>query len=146
MVTLATCSEGPSCGWNGRDRPKLSHRHAERPPLAHVLERVIPLPEARYVVLHCADSFEDNDTQVPYYESIDLQDARHPQTLLAYGLNDQALPIANGAPLRLRVERQLGYKHAKYLMRLELVTDLKRFGGGKGGYWEDQGYQWYAGI
>ena len=115
-------------------------------PLAHVLERVIPLPEARYVVLHCADSFEDNDTQVPYYESIDLQDARHPQTLLAYGLNDQALPIANGAPLRLRVERQLGYKHAKYLMRLELVTDLKRFGGGKGGYWEDQGYQWYAGI
>jgi DMSO/TMAO reductase YedYZ molybdopterin-dependent catalytic subunit len=115
-------------------------------PMARVLEQVVPLPAARYVVLHCADTFEDNGRQVPYYESIDLQDARHPQTLLAYGLNDQSLPITNGAPLRLRVERQLGYKQAKYLMRLELVTDFARFGGGKGGYWEDQGYQWYAGI
>ena len=75
-----------------------------------------------------------------------MEDAYHPQTILAYGLNDQALPVMNGAPLRLRVERQLGYKQAKYLMRLELVENFAAIGGGKGGYWEDQGYQWYAGI
>ena len=115
-------------------------------PLAHVMTLVRPRPSARFVVFHCADSFEGDDEDKPYYESIDLQDARHPQTLLAYGLNDQALPVINGAPLRLRVERQLGYKHAKYLMRLELVEDFSKIGGGKGGYWEDQGYQWYAGI
>ncbi|MEO8153158.1 MAG: molybdopterin-binding protein [Rhizobacter sp.] len=115
-------------------------------PLAQVLERVKPKPSARYVVFHCADTFNDEDTPTPYYESIDLQDAYHPQTMLAYALNDQTLPITNGAPLRLRVERQLGYKQAKYVMRLELVTDFAEIGGGKGGYWEDQGYQWYAGI
>jgi DMSO/TMAO reductase YedYZ molybdopterin-dependent catalytic subunit len=115
-------------------------------PLARILEQVKPKPAARYVVFHCADSFGDDDTAVPYYESIDMHDAYHPQTLLAYGLNDQALPVTNGAPLRLRVERQLGYKHAKYLLRLELVADFAHIGDGKGGYWEDQGYQWYAGI
>ncbi len=115
-------------------------------PLARVLELVKPLPAARFVVLHCADSFDDAGVPAPYYESIDLHDAYHPQTLLAYGLNDAALPVTNGAPLRLRVERQLGYKHAKYLMRVELVSDFAHIAGGKGGYWEDQGYQWYAGI
>ena len=114
--------------------------------LGKVLELVKPQPAARFVILHCADTFADGDKQVPYYESIDLQDAYHPQTLLAYGLNDQALPITNGAPLRLRVERQLGYKHAKYVMRLELAADFRHVGQGNGGYWEDQGYQWYAGI
>ena len=83
---------------------------------------------------------------MPYYESIDMHDAYHPQTILAYGLNGADLPITNGAPLRLRVERQLGYKHAKYVMRLELVEQFHQIGGGNGGYWEDQGYQWYAGI
>ena len=68
------------------------------------------------------------------------------QTILAYELNDQPLPVANGAPIRLRVERQLGYKHAKYVMRIELVESFAEIAGGKGGYWEDQGYQWYAGI
>jgi DMSO/TMAO reductase YedYZ molybdopterin-dependent catalytic subunit len=115
-------------------------------PLARVLERVKPLPAARFVVLHCADTFDGADGPTPYYESIDLEDAYHPQTLLAYGLNDGTLPVTNGAPLRLRVERQLGYKHAKYVMRLELVADFAHIGGGRGGYWEDQGYQWYAGI
>jgi DMSO/TMAO reductase YedYZ molybdopterin-dependent catalytic subunit len=81
-----------------------------------------------------------------YYESIDLVDAVHPQTILAYELNDRPLPIDNGAPLRLRVETQLGYKHAKYIRALEFVTDLKSIGQGQGGYWEDQGYEWYAGI
>ena len=114
--------------------------------LARVMELVKPKPAARYVVFHCADSFGDDDEPAPYYESIDMQDAYHPQTLLAYALNGKTLPITNGAPLRLRVERQLGYKHAKYVMRLELVADFADIGGGKGGYWEDQGYQWYAGI
>lgn len=115
-------------------------------PLRHLMSLVQPQRAARYVVLHCADAFNDDGVETPYYESIDLQDADHPQTLLAYGLNDQPLPVTNGAPLRLRVERQLGYKHAKYVMRLELVADFAHIGGGKGGYWEDQGYQWYAGI
>lgn len=114
-------------------------------PLAKLLQHVQPTSAARYVVFHCADTFDD-EAPIPYYESIDLQDAYHPQTILAYGLNDQPLPVTNGAPLRLRVERQLGYKHAKYLMRLELVADFAHIGGGRGGYWEDQGYQWYAGI
>jgi DMSO/TMAO reductase YedYZ molybdopterin-dependent catalytic subunit len=75
-----------------------------------------------------------------------MDDARHVQTILAYELNDTALPIANGAPIRLRVERQLGYKHAKYVMRIALVASFDEIAGGKGGYWEDQGYQWFAGI
>ena len=70
----------------------------------------------------------------------------HPQTILAYEMNGQALPIAYGAPLRLRDERQLGYKMAKYIMRIELVADFAGIGDGKGGYWEDQGYEWWAGI
>lgn len=111
--------------------------------LSEVLRRVGPRPEARYVVFHCADTMDDG---VRYYESIALVDAYHPQTLLAYGLDDAPLPIANGAPLRLRVERQLGYKMAKYLMRIELVDTYAHIGGGHGGYWEDQGYEWYAGI
>jgi DMSO/TMAO reductase YedYZ molybdopterin-dependent catalytic subunit len=81
-----------------------------------------------------------------YYESIDLEDAFHPQTILAYELNGEPLPIKNGAPLRLRLERQLGYKMAKYVMRLEIVEDFSGIAGGKGGYWEDRGYEWYAGI
>jgi DMSO/TMAO reductase YedYZ molybdopterin-dependent catalytic subunit len=112
--------------------------------LVHVLEKVQPKPNARYVVFHCADSMNDDGTF--YYESIDLEDANHPQTILAYELNDMILPIKNGAPLRLRVERQLGYKHAKYLMRLELVSSFAHLGQGNGGYWEDGGYEWYAGI
>ena len=83
---------------------------------------------------------------VRYYESIDLVDAVHPQTILAYNMNGQALPVSNGAPLRLRVERNLGYKQAKYVMRIEVVESFAHLGEGKGGYWEDQGYAWYAGI
>jgi DMSO/TMAO reductase YedYZ molybdopterin-dependent catalytic subunit len=86
------------------------------------------------------------DGSSPYYESVDLEDAFHPQTLLAYELNGKPLPIAKGAPLRLRLERLLGYKMAKYVMRLEIVADLSRIAKGKGGYWKDHGYEWYAGI
>jgi DMSO/TMAO reductase YedYZ molybdopterin-dependent catalytic subunit len=113
--------------------------------LSAVLNAVQPTAAARYVVFHCADPMDD-DGQSPYYESIDMDDAYHEQTILAYMLNDKPLPIANGAPIRLRVERQLGYKHAKYVMRLEVVDSFAHIGEGKGGYWEDQGYQWYAGI
>lgn len=112
--------------------------------LSRALERVQPRSEARFVVFHCADPMEDDGTK--YYESIDLEDAHHPQTILAYELNDAVLPVANGAPIRVRIERQLGYKMAKYIMSIELVSSFDRIGGGKGGYWEDRGYQWYAGI
>jgi DMSO/TMAO reductase YedYZ molybdopterin-dependent catalytic subunit len=98
---------------------------------------------AKYIVFHCADRFGDK----PYYESIDLIDAFHPQTILAWGMNGHLLPVPNGAPLRLRVERQLGYKQAKYIQRIEAVDSLARVFGGKGGYWEDNvDYEWYAGI
>jgi DMSO/TMAO reductase YedYZ molybdopterin-dependent catalytic subunit len=113
-------------------------------PLRLILDAARMRDRARYVVFHCADTMGSGH---PYYESIDLADAFHPQTILAFALNDEPLRVANGAPLRLRVERQLGYKHAKYLMRIEAVDDLSRIGGGKGGYWEDRaGYDWYAGI
>jgi DMSO/TMAO reductase YedYZ molybdopterin-dependent catalytic subunit len=99
---------------------------------------------AKYLVFHCMD---DMGGGADYYESIDMVDALHPQTMLAYALNDAPLPVTNGAPLRLRVERHLGYKHAKYLSRIEAVDDLSRVQGGKGGYWEDVAdYEWYAGI
>ncbi|HVE50247.1 MAG TPA: molybdopterin-binding protein [Casimicrobiaceae bacterium] len=113
--------------------------------LSALLDAVGTSPDARYIVFHCADPMEDDGTGF-YYESIDVDDARHEQTILAYELNDAPLPVKNGAPLRLRVERQLGYKHAKYLMRIELVQSFASIRGGKGGYWEDQGYQWFAGI
>jgi len=75
-----------------------------------------------------------------------MGDAYHVQTILAYDLNGKPLPVSNGAPLRLRIERQLGYKHAKYLMKIELVESFDGIHGGKGGYWEDNGYEWYGGI
>jgi DMSO/TMAO reductase YedYZ molybdopterin-dependent catalytic subunit len=118
-------------------------------PLHRVLAVVKPLPAARYVVFHCADPMDGPLEEAPdstYYESIDFEDAYHPQTILAYDLNGAPLPVMNGAPLRLRVERQLGYKHAKYLMKIDLVSRLDEIRGGKGGYWEDVGYEWYAGI
>ncbi|BAK68023.1 putative oxidoreductase [Sphingobium sp. SYK-6] len=113
-------------------------------PLATVLDAAALSTRARYLVFHCMD---DMGGGVDYYESIDLVDAFHPQTILAFALNDALLPVRNGAPLRLRVERQLGYKHAKYLSRIEAVADLSAVRGGHGGFWEDvAGYDWYAGI
>lgn len=116
-------------------------------PLAEVLRSTGVLPTARYVVFHCADELETTlDGSGRYYESIDLLDAFHQQTILAYSMNGKDLSVGHGAPLRLRVERQLGYKQAKYLMRIQLVNSLQGMGGGNGGYWEDRGYEWYAGI
>jgi DMSO/TMAO reductase YedYZ molybdopterin-dependent catalytic subunit len=123
-------------------------------PLAALLDAVGVRPQARYVICHCADA-PDADAQASddfdpdsarFYGSVDLAGARHPQTILAYELNDKVLDVAHGAPLRLRLERQLGYKMSKYVMRLELVDSFAALGKGKGGYWEDLGYDWFAGI
>ena len=112
-------------------------------PLKLLLDQAGVREQARYVVFHCADDYGP----MRYYESVDLVDAFHPQTILAWALNGQRLPVANGAPLRLRVERMLGYKHAKYVERIELAESLGGIGQGHGGYWEDNNdYEWYAGI
>ncbi len=112
-------------------------------PLGLLLRRAGLSGNAKFIVFHCADLYDG----APYYESIDLVDAFHPQTILAHSLNGQSLSIGHGAPLRLRVERQLGYKQAKYVMRIQAVSSLADIYGGKGGYWEDHhDYQWYAGI
>lgn len=132
QITRHDCVEGWSAigKWQG-------------PQLGKVLETAGLLPSARYAVFHCADILAG----APYYESIDLIDAFHPQTILAWRMNDRPLDEAHGAPLRLRVERQLGYKQAKYVMRIELTDTLDGLYGGGGGRWEDaRGYQWYAGI
>ena len=136
QITRHDCVEGWSCigQWSG-------------PPLSAVLDIVGLRPEARFIVLHCADEvLRYVDGEHSYYESIDLIDAFHPQTILAYEMNGAPVPLANGAPVRLRVERQLGYKMAKYISRIEAVDRFDKIRQGKGGYWEDDGYEWYAGI
>ena len=135
QITRHDCVEGWSCiaKWTGT-------------PLSRILDEVGLKPNARFVVFHCYDKYDDNAGAVPYYESCDLIDARHPQTILAYGLNGESLPVANGAPIRVRIERALGYKQPKYVHTIELVDSFAHMGRGKGGFWEDLGYDWYAGI
>ena len=112
-------------------------------PLRLLLQQAGVRSSARFIVFHCADTFGTT----PYYESVDMVDALHPQSIVAYALNGHRLPVPNGAPLRLRVERHLGYKQAKYLSRIEAVASLAGIGGGKGGFWEDSSdYEWFAGI
>lgn len=116
-------------------------------PLGFLLRSVGLKPSARFAVFHCADELEKTlDGSGRYYESIDFIDAFHQQTILAYAMNGKDLAVGHGAPLRLRVERQLGYKQAKYVMHIEIVDSLGGIWGGNGGYWEDRGYEWYAGI
>lgn len=132
QITRHDCVEGWSAigKWHG-------------PMLGTILKAADVRGTARYIVFTCADLYAGH----PYYELIDLIDAFHPQTLLAWAMNDRRLSVAHGAPIRLRVERQLGYKHAKYVMAVDAVATLDGIGGGKGGYWEDRvGYDWYAGI
>ncbi len=112
-------------------------------PLGQFLRVVRPTARARYVVFHCMDRSPDGS---PYYESLDLHQAAHPQTLLALDLNGKALDPDHGAPVRLRIPTQLGYKSAKWVNRIELAASYGHVFGGKGGYWEDNGYEWYAGI
>lgn len=136
QITRHDCVEGWSCiaKWTGT-------------PLGPILDAAGVKPQARFCVYHCYDNIQRTLTgDILYYESSDLVDAYHPQTILSYGLNDQVLPVANGAPVRVRIERALGYKQPKYLHTIELVDDLSPFGKGKGGYWPDQGYDWYGGI
>jgi DMSO/TMAO reductase YedYZ molybdopterin-dependent catalytic subunit len=136
QITRHDCVEGWSCiaKWTGTR-------------LGPILDMAGVKPGARFCVYHCFDNIQRTLTgDILYYESSDLIDAYHPQTILSYGLNDAVLPVANGAPIRLRIERALGYKQPKYLHTIELVDDLSPFGKGKGGYWPDNGYDWYGGI
>ncbi|HUN27357.1 MAG TPA: molybdopterin-binding protein [Steroidobacteraceae bacterium] len=136
QITRHDCVEGWSCiaKWKGAR-------------LAALLDRAGLRARARYIAFFCADTLEITlDGTGQYYETIDLVDAYHPQTILAYEMNGEPLPVPYGAPLRLRVERQLGYKMAKYIMRIEAVESFAAIARGKGGFWEDRGYAWYAGI
>jgi DMSO/TMAO reductase YedYZ molybdopterin-dependent catalytic subunit len=135
QITRHDCVEGWSCigQWKGVR-------------LSHVLNLAQLKPGAKYVVFHCLDRMDEEDEHSLYYGSVDLDDAFHEQTLLAWELNGKPLPVENGAPLRARIERQLGYKQPKYLRRVQVVAGFADIGAGKGGYWEDQGYNWYGGI
>jgi len=127
QITHLACEEGWSyiAEWNGA-------------PLSHVLDVVGTLPQARYVVYRSIQS--------DWWESIDMADALHPQTLVTYGMNGGELPVRFGGPLRLRVPRQLGYKSLKYITSLTVTDSLKRFGKGLGSAEPEAGYAWYAGI
>ena len=127
QITLLACEEGWSyiAEWIGV-------------PLSHVLELAGVQPQARYIAYYSIDP--------NWWESIDMADALHPQTFLAYGMNGGELPVANGGPLRLRVPRQLGYKSVKFITRLRVTDSLKKFGKGLGSAAPEAGYAWYAGI
>ena len=127
QITMLQCEEGWSyiAEWIGV-------------PLAHVLDVVGVLPQARYVVYFSIDP--------GWWESIDMADALHPQTFLAYGMNGGELPVGNGGPLRLRLPRQLGYKSVKFITHMTVADSLKGFGKGLGSASPEAGYAWYAGI
>jgi DMSO/TMAO reductase YedYZ molybdopterin-dependent catalytic subunit len=127
QITHLACEEGWSyiAEWRGV-------------PLSHILDVVGTPAHARYVVYR---SFEPG-----WWESIDMADALHPQTLVTYGMNGGDLPVAFGGPLRLRVPRQLGYKSVKYIVNLTITDSLERFGKGLGSASPEAGYAWYAGI
>jgi DMSO/TMAO reductase YedYZ molybdopterin-dependent catalytic subunit len=127
QITLIACEEGWSyiAEWSGV-------------PLSHILNLVGAHPQARYVVYR--------SIQPDWWESIDMADALHPQTLVTLAMNGGELPVPFGGPLRLRVPRQLGYKSLKYITRLTITDNLKRFGKGLGSAEPEFGYSWYAGI
>jgi DMSO/TMAO reductase YedYZ molybdopterin-dependent catalytic subunit len=127
QITLLACEEGWSyiAEWIGV-------------PLSHVLNVVGVHPQARYVVYYSIDP--------DWWESIDMADALHPQTFMAYGMNGDELPVGNGGPLRLRLPRQLGYKSVKFITQLTVTDSLKKFGKGLGSASPEAGYAWYAGI
>lgn len=112
-------------------------------PLSYVLNLVGALPQAKYVVVL---PYENDDPPNVWWESIDMADALHPQTLLAYGMNGPELPAPHGAPIRLKVPRQLGYKNVKYLYRITVTDTVKNIGKGLGGAFAEDGYSWYAGM
>ena len=115
--------------------------------LGRLLDEAKVKPGAKFIVYHCYDVMGGGLSKPePYYESSDLIDAYHPQTIAAYGLNGGALPVENGAPIRIRIERALGYKQPKYVHTIEVADGFSQYGLGQGGYWEDHGYDWYGGI
>ena len=126
-ITEVACEEGWSyiAEWIGT-------------PLSEVLHSVGALPQARYVVYFSSDR--------DWWDSVDMAEALHPQTLLTYAMNDGDLPVSFGGPLRMRVPRQLGYKSVKYITRLTVTDTLKPFGKGLGSASPEGGYAWYAGI
>jgi DMSO/TMAO reductase YedYZ molybdopterin-dependent catalytic subunit len=130
QITLHGCDEGWSAiaEWTGVQ-------------LSRILSLTGVRPEARYVVFRCLDTIGKEQV----WGSIDLLDAVHPQTILAYAINGQLLPVRHGAPLRLRIELQIGYKNLKHLSSILLVDSLAGIDGGRGGLFEKYGYQWYAG-
>jgi DMSO/TMAO reductase YedYZ molybdopterin-dependent catalytic subunit len=107
-------------------------------PLSYLLNVAGIDPRARYVVYR--------SIQREWWESIDMADAMHPQTLITYGMNGADLPVPFGGPLRLRVPRQLGYKSVKYITSMTVTDDLRSFGKGLGSVSPEGGYAWYAGI
>ncbi|HTU42227.1 MAG TPA: molybdopterin-dependent oxidoreductase [Candidatus Aquilonibacter sp.] len=127
QITEVVCEEGWSyvAEWIGT-------------PLSNILNASGILPQARYVVYFSIET--------PWWESIDMADAMHPQTLMTYAMNDGDLPVPFGGPLRLRVPRQLGYKSVKFITRLTVTDSLKHFGKGLGSASPESGYAWYAGI
>jgi DMSO/TMAO reductase YedYZ molybdopterin-dependent catalytic subunit len=127
QITEVACEEGWSyiAEWIGT-------------PLTEVLNEVGILPHARYVVFFSIDK--------DWWDSIDMADTLHSQTLLTHGMNDGDLPVSFGGPLRMRVPRQLGYKSVKYITRVTVTDSLKSFGKGLGSSEPDYGYAWYAGI
>ena len=127
QITEVVCEEGWSyiAEWNGV-------------PLSHVLDLVGVHPQARYVFYF--------SIQPDWWDSMDMADALHPQTFLTYGMNGSELPVGNGGPLRIRVPRQLGYKNVKFINRLVVTDDVKKFGKGLGSASPEGGYAWYAGI
>lgn len=134
QITAHNCVEGWTAigEWTG-------------PQLKTVLSAAKLKSAARFIVFHCADHYRGSPW--PYYESVDLYDAFHPQTLLALAMNGAPLTVGHGAPIRLRAERHLGYKQAKYVMRVQAVAALDDLYRGHGGFWEDAaGYEWFAGI
>lgn len=132
QITRHDCVEGWSAigEWTG-------------PQLGTLLDAAKVREGANFILFRCADVLYGRD----YYETIDMVEAYHPQTIIAHSLNGEPIPEKNGAPLRMRIERQLGYKQAKYLTAIEAVANFGGVGDGKGGFWEDvAGYQWYAGM
>jgi DMSO/TMAO reductase YedYZ molybdopterin-dependent catalytic subunit len=128
QITHLACEEGWSfiAEWTGV-------------PLVHILTNVVGiLPQAKYVAYFSIERF--------WWDSVDMADALHPQTLITYGMNGGDLPLGNGGPLRLRVPRQLGYKSVKYINRMVVTDSLKGFGKGLGSGAPEAGYAWYAGI
>ena len=129
QITHQACEEGWSfiAEWTGV-------------PLSYVLNLVGISNRAKFVV------FFPFDFDINFWDSLDMADAWHPQTLLAYGMNGQELPTRHGAPVRLRVPRQLGYKSVKYLAHITVVDTLENIGKGLGSSEPEYGYSWYAGI